>query len=92
MLWKLCNFSCHIQAKNKVTHKSIMRAHIGIINHFGVHKTNLPQPTQISQKQVEEIIKFHVSFLKMVGVNYASANITSRIRLRREVGSCTRKS
>jgi hypothetical protein len=35
-------FACHIQAKNKATHKSTIGAYAGSIDHFGVHKTTLP--------------------------------------------------
>jgi hypothetical protein len=38
-------FSHHIQAKNKATHKSTIGAYARNKYHFGVHKTTLPQPT-----------------------------------------------
>jgi hypothetical protein len=44
----------HIQAKNKDTCKSIMGSYVGRRDHFGVHKKTLPQPTRISQKEMEE--------------------------------------
>lgn len=47
-------FSHHIRAKNKATHKSIMGAYARRNSHFGVHKITLPQPTQISHKGMEE--------------------------------------
>jgi hypothetical protein len=37
-------FSHHIQAKNKATHKYTMGAYVGNTDHFGVYKTILPQP------------------------------------------------
>jgi len=46
-------FVHHIQANNKVTHKSTFGAYAGSRDWFGAHRRTLPQPTQISIKEME---------------------------------------
>jgi hypothetical protein len=48
-------FAFFIQAKNKSTYKSTSGAYAESIDRFGVHKTTVPQPTQISKREMEEI-------------------------------------
>jgi hypothetical protein len=50
-------YACHIQAKNKDTHKYTIGGYIGSINHFGVHKTSVPQMTRLTPQQMDERIE-----------------------------------
>jgi len=50
---EVTQFSHHIQTKNNATHKSTIGAYAGSKDHFKVHKTTLPQPTQVSQKEIK---------------------------------------
>ena len=47
-------YARHIQAKNKATHKSTIGAYAGIKDHFGNHKTTVPQPTRLTPQQMDE--------------------------------------
>jgi hypothetical protein len=47
-------FSRHIQAKNKATHKYTIGAYAGSIDHFRVHKTTMPQLTRLTPQQMDE--------------------------------------
>jgi hypothetical protein len=46
--------SHHIQEKNKATHKPTIGAYTGSKDHFGVHKTSVPQPTRLEPQQMDE--------------------------------------
>ena len=48
-------FSRHIQAKNKTTHKPTIGAYVGNTYHFGVHKTTIPQLISLTLQQMDEI-------------------------------------
>ena len=47
-------FTRDIQAKNKAAHKSTTRTYVGIKDQFRAHRETLPQPTRISQNEMEE--------------------------------------
>lgn len=47
-------FSHQIEAKNNVTHKSMIVTYVGSRDHFGFHMTIKPCPTQVLQKEMEE--------------------------------------
>ena len=53
---------CHIQSKNKAAYKSIIGAHTGTRDHFGVHKTSIPQLTRLSPQQMDERISKGLCF------------------------------
>jgi hypothetical protein len=44
----------HIQAKNKATHKYTIGAYTSRKDHFGGHKTSVPQPTRLKPQQMDE--------------------------------------
>jgi hypothetical protein len=44
----------HIQAKNKATHKYTIEAYTTSRDHFGGHKTSIPQPTRLTPQQMDE--------------------------------------
>jgi hypothetical protein len=48
-------FARHIQDKNKFAHKSPIGAYIRSRDRFGVHKTNISQPTKLTLQQIDEI-------------------------------------
>jgi SPX domain protein involved in polyphosphate accumulation len=48
-------FSRHIQAKNKATHKSTIEAYARRKYYFWVHKTTVSQPTRLTSQQIDEI-------------------------------------
>ena len=43
-----------IQSKNKATHKSNIGTYPRSRDHFGVHKTIIPQPTRLTPQQMDE--------------------------------------
>jgi hypothetical protein len=47
-------YARHIQDKNKATNKSTIVAHAWSKDHFGVHKTSVPQPTRLTPQQMDE--------------------------------------
>jgi hypothetical protein len=55
-------FSCHIQAKNRATQKYTTRTYVGRKYIFGSHRETLPQPTQISPREMEETRAKGLSF------------------------------
>ena len=46
-------FSCHVQAKNKATHKCTIGANKGIIDRFLVHKTTIPKLRRLAPQQMD---------------------------------------
>jgi hypothetical protein len=48
-------FSYHIQDKNRATHKYTTGTYEGSSDIFGAHRETLPQTTQISPREMEEI-------------------------------------
>jgi hypothetical protein len=46
--------SHHIQAKNSATHKYTTGTYTINIDQFWAHRETLPQPTRVSQKEMEE--------------------------------------
>jgi len=46
----------HIQSKYKDTHNSTIESYTWSRDHFGVHKTSVPQLTRLTPQQMDEII------------------------------------
>jgi hypothetical protein len=44
----------HIQAKNKATHNTTIGEYIESKDHFGVHKTSVPQSIRLTPQQMNE--------------------------------------
>ena len=55
-------FACHIQVKNRATHKYTNGKYACTIYRFGAHRETLPQPTQISPREMEETRAKRLSF------------------------------
>jgi hypothetical protein len=53
-IMEVMQFSHHIQAKNKSTHKSTIGAYTRSKYYFGVHKKSVPQSTGLTPQQMDE--------------------------------------
>jgi len=53
-IMKVMEFSCHVQANNKATHRSTIGAYACSRDRFGVHKTIICQLTRLMPKQMDE--------------------------------------